>query len=135
MGTPSVGWQRFGRALFAVLALVANLFATGIPLLHALAHEHGHREAHAHGCERAHGGEHHAPTCHREEHDEIHPASLHDEYLVVPRAGLDLAPTLLSESFLEPALVRADTAPIPATSTLRSRAPPHTSHARAPPLV
>jgi hypothetical protein len=135
MGLLPRRWQACGHALFVLLALVANLVATGVPLLHALAHEHGHREAHAHGHEHSHEGSHHSPSCHGEEHDEIHPASLHDECLVVPRAALDLASTLPSQSFLEPVLVRLDTAPFRTTATLRSRAPPLASPARAPPLV
>jgi hypothetical protein len=134
MGISSGRWQRHGSSLFVVLALVANLFATGVPLLHALAHEHAHREAHAYGHEHAHQ-DHHAPSHHGEEHDEIHPASLHDEYLVVPCAGLDIVVAPIPESLLEPtALVRVE-APVVVSSALHSRAPPRTTPARAPPLV
>jgi hypothetical protein len=133
MGIPSVPWQRCGRALFVVLALVANLFATGVPLLHALAHEHAHQEGHAHGHEHGHR-ENHAPSGQGNEHDEIHPAALHDDCLVVPRAGLDLTVALIPESYAEPASL-AVVAPFVVTSALHSRAPPRTTPARAPPLV
>jgi hypothetical protein len=130
-------WQRCGRALSVVLALVANLFATGVPLLHALAHEHehAHREAHAAGHEHPHEGGHHEPSRQREEHDGIHPAALHEECLVVPRAKLDPAPALRSESLREPVSVAVEAPASPATVTLRSRAPPRATPARAPPLV
>jgi hypothetical protein len=134
MGIPSVRWQRCGRALFVVLALVANLVATGVPLLHALAHEHAHREAHAHGQEHAHQ-DHHAPSGHGDEHDEIHPASLHDECLVVPRAGFAFAVALIPESSPEPIALVVAEAPFVESSALHSRAPPRTTPARAPPLV
>jgi hypothetical protein len=134
MGIHPVRWQRCGRALFVVLALVANLFAISVPLLHALAHEHGHRDAHAHGQEHAHQ-DNHVPSHDGEEHSEIHPASLHDECLVEPRAGLDLAVALIPETSLQPvALVMAEAAFV-VTSALHARAPPRTTPARAPPLV
>jgi hypothetical protein len=134
MGIRSLRWQRCGRTLFLVLALVANLVATGVPLLHALAHEHGHRDAHAHGQEHAHQ-DHHVPSGQGDEHDDIHPASLHDECLVVPRAGLDFAVALIPEASLGPPAVMVEVAPFVTTSALHSRAPPRTSPARAPPLV
>jgi hypothetical protein len=134
MGSSSVRWQRCARALFLVLALVANLFAAGVPLLHALAHEHGHREAHAHGHEDG-DQDHRVPSHHGEEHGEIHPVTLHDDCLVVPRAGLDFAVALHPESGLEPIAFVVAEAPFVATSALHSRAPPRTAPARAPPLV
>jgi hypothetical protein len=126
MEIPSVLLQRCARAIFLVLALVANLFATSVPLVHALAHEHGH--------EKSHQG-HHAPSHHGEEHDDIHPASLHHECLVVPRAGLDFAVALSPESSLEPIALVVTEAPFVESSALRSRAPPRTAPARAPPLI
>jgi hypothetical protein len=73
MCLPSACWQRRGHALFVVLALLANSFASSVPLLPALAHEHAHQQGHAHGHEHAHPD-------HRRgaDHDEIHPGSLHD---------------------------------------------------------
>jgi hypothetical protein len=132
MGTPSGTWQRCGRTVFVLLALVANLVATGVPLLHALAHEHW--EAHARGHEHA-GQDHHAPSCQGEEHDEIHPASLHDECLVVPRAALDFTAAPIPTSSLEPIAPLVVVAPFLAASALHSRAPPRTTPARAPPHV
>jgi hypothetical protein len=134
MGIPYLRWQRFGRTLFVVLALIANLVATGVPLLHALAHEHGHRAAHVHGQEHAHQ-DHHVPSGLGDEHDDIHLAALHYECLVVPRAGLDFAVALIPETSLEPTAVMVEVAPFVTTSALHSRAPPRTTPARAPPLV
>jgi hypothetical protein len=117
-----------------VLALIANLFAISVPLLHALAHEHGHRDAHAHGQEHAHQ-DHHVPSGQGDEHDEIHPASLHEEGLVIPRAALDFPVALIPETSPESAAVKVDVAPFVTASALHSRAPPWTTPARAPPLV
>jgi hypothetical protein len=117
-----------------VLSLLANLIASGVPLLHALAHEHGNEYAHTHGHEHAHP-DHHAPSRGGKEHEEIHPDSLHDECLVVPRAGLDLTVALVPESSLEPIALVMTEAPSLAASALHSRAPPRASPARAPPLV
>jgi hypothetical protein len=127
-------WRRCVPALFAVLALVATVVATGVPLLHALAHEHGHHGAHAHGQEHAHQ-DHHAPSGHGDEHEEIHPASLHGEWLVVPRTSFDFALALISESSLQRIALVVAEAPFVPTSALHSRAPPRTAPARAPPLV
>jgi hypothetical protein len=134
MGMPSVRWQRHGRALFVVLALIANLFAISVPLLHALAHEYGHRDTHSHGHEHAHE-DHHVRSGQGDDHDEIHPASLHDECLAVPRAGLDFAVVPIPESSLEPVVLLVAEAPFVIESALHSRAPPRTTSARAPPLV
>jgi hypothetical protein len=134
MGIPSVRSQRCGRALFTVLALVANLFATGVPLLHALAHERGHAEAHVLGHEHTHR-DHHAPSHQGDEHDEIHPAGLHDECLVLPRAALDLDVALVRAVALDRLDLGVTEAPSAATSALHSRAPPRAPSARAPPLV
>lgn len=134
MGIFSERRARYGRTLFVVLALVANLFATSVPLVHALAHEHAHEEAHTSGHEHQHSG-HPSPTGHDEEHDEIHPASLHDECLVVPRAGLDFAVALIPLSSIEPVALVVAGAPFVVSSALHSRAPPRTTPARAPPLV
>jgi hypothetical protein len=134
MSIPSLRWQQCARALFVVLALIANLYAISVPLLHALAHEYGHRAPHAHGQEHAHQDPH-VPSGPGDEHDEIHPASLHDECLIVPREVLDFAAALSPETSLEPTAVTVEVAPVVATSALHSRAPPRTAPARAPPLV
>jgi hypothetical protein len=133
MVIPSGWWPRCGRALFVALALVANLFATSAPLLHVLAHEHAEREGHGHGHRHDHPGDRHAGGG-GEDHDEVHPASLHDEYLVVPRAALDFTYVLIPGFVLEP-IGQDVAAPFVATSSLHSRAPPPTAPARAPPLV
>ncbi len=134
MGISSECWLRCGRTLFVVLALVANLFAISVPLLHALAHEHAHEEAHAGGHDHEHA-RHPAPSGQDEEHDEIHPASLHDECVVVSRAGLDLAVALIPDSSIELIALVVAEAPFVTASALHSRAPPRTYPARAPPLV
>jgi hypothetical protein len=134
MGITRARRQRCGSALFVVLALFASLFATAVPLVHALAHEYGHREAHAHGSEDA-PEDHHAPSHYGEEHDEIHPASLHDEGLVVPRERLDRTVAPLPQPSLGPTVLLQAEAPFVASSALHSRAPPRTTPARAPPIV
>jgi hypothetical protein len=134
MGIPSGRWQQCARALFVVLALIANLFATGVPLLHALAHESGHQEPHDHGREHAHR-DHHLPSGQGDDHDEIHPGSLHDEYLIVAGGGFDFAVASVADTSLEPSAVTVEVARWVATSALHSRAPPRTTPARAPPLV
>lgn len=125
-----------GRTVFVSLALLASVIAASVPLLHALAHVqgHGHGEAHAHGYEHPHG-DHHSHSCPGDEHDEIHPDSLHDQRLVVPRADLDLAVVPLPEPHREPVTLTVETAPFVPESALHSRAPPRTAPARAPPLV
>ena len=116
-------WTRACRPIALAMALVANLFAAGVPVLHAFAHElaEPHHAAESRGAEVDHG------------HDEIHPASLHDEQLVVKRLSIDL-------SFLVPAGVKGIVAfTAPATLQHRpalrlvSRAPPGSDLARAPP--
>jgi hypothetical protein len=134
MGLLRGRWQRCGHALFVLLALVANLFATSVPLLHHLAHDRGQREARAHAHEHPRHA-HHSSACQGDDHDEIHPDALHDKFLVVPRAGLDLASALLTERFRELVAVDLELAPFRSTSALHSRAPPRDSPARAPPLV
>jgi hypothetical protein len=135
MGIFSERRARCGRTLFAVLALVANLFAISVPLVHALAHEHAHEEGRTGAHEHERAG-HPAPSGHDEEHDEIHPTSLHDECLIVPRVGHDLAAGLVPESGNEPvALLVVAEAPFVESSALHSRAPPRTAPARAPPLA
>jgi hypothetical protein len=130
MGLPSARWQRRGHALFVVLALLANAFASSVPLLHALAHEHAHQHGHAHGYEHAHSD--HGRGA---DHDEIHPGSLHDEYLTVIRAGLDLTAAPVPELHGEPVALTVAVAPFLVVSALHSRAPPRAPSARAPPLV
>lgn len=122
--------QRFG-GLVVSLALVANLIAAGVPLLHALAHEHGHGEVQGH----VHDLDAHAPSV-GHEHGEIHPASLHDDFVVIPRRTVDLGYALPAAPNHGPVAVEAEIAP-PRVAALFvfSRAPPDTPPARAPPHV
>ena len=119
--------QRSARSLAVLLALVANLIAAGVPVLHALAHEAAeghHPESELSGLSHAEHG-----------HDEVHAEALHDERLVTNRHALDLAVVLpvdveVPASFTSPARVTHRPA-LP----LASRAPPATDLARAPPLA
>lgn len=104
------------------MALFATLFATGVPVLHAWAHEA------VQGHDRAAAG----PVA-EHAHPEVHPAALHDDGLLTHRAAveLELAPPvspLAVDSAARPGapIVR----PVPAVS---SRAPPGRDRARAPP--
>jgi len=116
---------RSGRALLAFLALVANFVATGMPMLHAWAHE----VADSH---HAHAGEVESID---HTHDEVHPAVLHADCLVVHRVAFDLAVALPTQSLeLQTYVVEAAVAFRPVAPVL-SRAPPSLSQARAPPLV
>lgn len=116
---------RPARTLALLLALVANLVATGVPVLHALAHE----------AEEAHhpSPEHPALPQVDHGHDEIHAEALHDAGVLVKRQVLDLACILPGEvetpgSFSSTARLQHRPA-LPLTS----RAPPTTDSARAPP--
>ena len=72
--------RRLGRVLIASLALVANLIAAGVPVLHAWAHEVVDvHHAHAEVTERV---EH--------SHEEVHPEALHADCLMVQRVAVDL---------------------------------------------
>ena len=121
----SIAMPRLGRALFASLALVANLVAAGVPVLHAWAHEVAESH-HPHALE-VEAVEH--------SHDEVHPGALHADCLVVHRIAFDLAvalpmPSVELETFVtEGALAFHPVAP------MSSRAPPSPGQARAPPLV
>jgi hypothetical protein len=115
---------RLGRALLASLALVANFFAAGVPVLHAWAHEVA--------------DSHHAHVVEVEAVDhshEVHPGALHADCLVVHRVAFDLAvalpmPSPELETFVaEAALTFRPVAP------MSSRGPPSPGQARAPPLI
>lgn len=116
---------QYGRVLFASLALVANLIAVGVPVLHAWAHKfgHGHDVALAAAAEVDHP------------HDEVHPLALHDDCVLVHRSVLDLAPGLPVEpADLASHVIRRDPPTDPVAPAL-SRAPPAPTQARAPPLA
>lgn len=109
----------------ASLALVANLIAAGVPVLHAWAHEgaHGHEVVAS-----AQGVVDHS-------HDEVHPPALHDECLLTQRAPLDVALALPVSPFLVEPLGRETAMVINAVAPVASRAPPGHDQARAPPLA
>ena len=116
---------RLGRVLLVSFALVANLIAIGVPVLHGWAHggDHGHHEMVAEVGEPEHS------------HGDVHPLSLHDDCLLIHRLALDLAPALPPArtefvSFATPAAPA-----VHAVLPMSSRAPPAPGQARAPPLV
>lgn len=127
---------RLGRALVAALALVANLIAVGVPVLHAWAHEihastHEHEHEHEpdHGASVAGAGEGHHP------HHEVHPLALHDECLLIHRAGLHLSLALPTAQIGFESFMADDRPALHPVPPVASRAPPSSDHARAPPLV
>lgn len=121
----SSGMPRLARAVFASLALLANLVAAGVPVLHAWAHEVA--------------DSHHAPAAEMEtldhSHDEVHPGALHSDSLGVQRVAFDLAAALpVPSPELDGFLAEAERA-FPPVVLRSSRAPPSPGQARAPPLV
>ena len=121
-----------GRVLFVSLALIANLFAAGVPLLHALVHD---RDSHSHVPE--HGAfAHPKPMSASVErpHDEIHPEVLHQDGQVLSRTSMNLGAAIPVQPFV-PLFVLASSQPYAAAeATFLSRAPPGAATARAPPL-
>ena len=122
---PSRAMPRLGRALFASLALVANLVAAGVPVLHGWAHEMA--ESH-----HADGGEVEAIE---HSHDEVHPVALHADCLVVHRIAFDLAMALPMQPVEIETLVTEAALAFHPVAPMSSRAPPSPGQARAPPLV
>jgi hypothetical protein len=118
---------RLCRLAAVFLALVANLVAAGVPVLHAMAHEFAE--------------EHHripeaGTLAHVEPGDDAqHAASLHDERLVLKRQPVDLVfsvPAASAELDVATAPGVVEHRPV---LRLSSRAPPTADLARAPPLV
>ena len=118
---------RLARLLAVLLALVANLIAAGVPVLHALAHEVAE--------------EHHPssdlPAVPQVDHghDKLHADALHEERVLNKRQAIDpafLSPAEAEEpaSFISPERITHRPA-----LRLASRAPPSTDLARAPPLA
>jgi hypothetical protein len=123
--TLSLTTPRLGRVLIASLALVANLVATGVPVLHAWAHEvvdvhHAHAEV-------TEGVEH--------SHEEVHPDALHADCLMVQRVAVDLGFALPMQPPELVNFVTEATLPVHPVPPMSSRAPPPPSQARAPPPV
>ena len=114
-----------GRALAACLALVANLIAAGVPVLHAWAHEIRHH----------HDGAEAVPAEADHPHDEVHPLALHDEGLLTHRSGPDLTLALAAPRFKLDGYGVNEAPPIHPVPPAASRAPPGPATARAPPLV
>jgi hypothetical protein len=134
MGKASLRWQLRGRTLCAVTALLANLLTAGVPLLHALAHEHAHTEGDVrHHAEEWHEG--HDPTDRGADHDEIHSRWLHEECLIAARDGLDTSFAIVPSAAPAPNGPTVELAPVRSASALHARAPPASPSARAPPSV
>ena len=124
---PSAHPPPLARALAVLLALVANLIAVGVPVLHALAHEMA--EAHHPSPELPAGPQ----VDHG--HDEVHADALHDERVLTKRQAIDLAFILPAEAEAPTALTSAARIKHRPPSRLASRAPPGSDLARAPPLA
>lgn len=116
---------RLGRVLIASLALVANLIAAGVPVLHAWAHEvaHHHEAASTEASEVDHP------------HDQVHPPALHDECILAHRAPLHLGFAIPAAPLALESIESEEIATIHPVRPVASRAPPGQVHARAPPLA
>lgn len=121
------------RLLAACFALVANLVAAGVPVLHAFAH-HGAGEEHHHDAAHGHGAELHAGDA-GHGHDRAHAASLHDECVAVKRVAVNLAVLTVCRTALLVSPTAERDVPARPVQRLSSRAPPPGDPARAPPLV
>lgn len=112
--------QRIG----ATSALVANLFATSMPLLHFWVHEVTETHARAN-----------LDIQSVESTAEVHPAELHDDCLRVPCIAFELSPAAVAGryelGFVVPEYVKVQQAFLSAAS----RAPPTLEQARAPPIA
>lgn len=118
---------RLGRVLAVSLALLANTFAAGVPLVHAVAHERA-REHHPASLVDGVGPAEH-------EHHEVHPQALHDEIVPVQRQPLDLAFVVPDVATGLVVFTAPSTVQHHPPLRLASRGPPSTDHARAPPLA
>lgn len=127
---PPFGPASRRRTLLALLTLVANLIAAGVPVLHAAAHrEHHHDEAHH--SEAILAAADHADH----DHGEVHPEALHD---AAPsgRASPGFAFAVPSEAPVLAVVTGHERRDIPIpVPRLSSRAPPPGDRARAPPLA
>jgi len=117
----------YRRVLPALVALAANLFAVGVPVLHVLAHS-GHAERRPALTAVVDHADH--------GHGQVHPDALHDEAAPKTPASPDgfffepASPVSLQASIRE----RRE-APVAPPRRLASRAPPPGDPARAPPLA
>ena len=141
------------RLLAVCLALVANLVAAGVPVLHSLAHEAhsagwGHDVAATHHQEGEHhaGREHHPPATHEfaaerhaaesdHHHEQAHAPSLHDECVALKRLAVDFAFLAPVRFVLSGEPEHDGSVPRRLVQRLSSRAPPPGDPARAPPPV
>lgn len=110
--------------MLACVALLANTIAVARPAFHAWAH--ANEEHHAQDPAAGHQLEH--------SHDEIHPATLHDDCILLTRDALDdaVAERVETVAFIvaiEEVGHRWTVAPV------ASRAPPGLDRARSPPTV
>ena len=123
------------RLLVACLALVANLIAAGVPVLHAFAHDAHFASADHHSAAvDDQGAELHEREADHD-HDQAHAASLHDECVALKRVVVDLG-FLAPVRFVLPGEPDMDrVVPKRPVQRLASRAPPPGDPARAPPLV
>jgi hypothetical protein len=114
------------RALVLAVGLAANLFAAGVPTLHALAHHSDH-------------GHHALPPTDvtvQGEHDEVHPSELHDDWLLRDQLIIDLATVIPARTdAAEPPRYLFEAVPLTPALVLESRPPPFNDAARAPPIV
>lgn len=117
------------RILLALLALVANLIAAGVPVLHAAAHAAHEGDPHHEDAPFGQPALDH--TDH--DHDAIHPAALHDEGSPKGRSSVVFVfPAAADLPQLPVTVAERRDIPIP-VPRLSSRAPPPGDPARAPP--
>ena len=113
--------SRSGAPRLSLLA--AHLIAVCVPLLHTWSH--GHDTAHP----SPPGGEV------GEEHHEVHPAALHDDWVVVDRATVDVAFAVPATALPPYEPREIDHLPPRHIPSAGSRAPPGGDVARSPPIA
>ncbi len=115
--------SRFKRAFGASLALLALAMASGVPTVHAWAHEVSEYD-------------HHSDVALESSHHDEHPSALHADWLALRSVDLDVSPALSCESIEFVAAATMLRLPDAAADTrpLGSR-PPAPNPARGPPIV